>query len=227
MEARNMGRSSKSSSLSAYFQLQYLFSPLTPTVYQKLAYLRPQTETVDSLWSAASPSSLSILGMGADIGFTLGIPMSIGGRTTFFREFTSQADYNEVQENFAEINQVAQAVGAWFEIFRGKGSLVDSCLGRHGYGLSRSGQRPYWGGWRFGHRFFAAGQGRYDIFAWPQQHCLALDRPALLREGCGLCRDGGCLGHAARPVRSSLDDGWQWLGYIGPAGCGLVLYSGG
>ena len=118
MEARNMGKSASSSAgLGAYLQFQYLLTAQTPTIYQKLAYLRPLTETVESLWSPAGPSSLSILGMATEVGFNLGLPMSIGGRVSFYREFTSQADYDDVQENFAEINQVAQAVGAWYEIY--------------------------------------------------------------------------------------------------------------
>lgn len=97
----------------------YIFTPMMTTTYQKISYYRPIDGTEESLWEPTGAQSASFLGFGAEyeMGLSGGSAIAAGGRLKYFREFTSQADYNDAEDHFAESNITASAMGFWLDYY--------------------------------------------------------------------------------------------------------------
>ncbi|MGE4209232.1 MAG: hypothetical protein AB7F87_08700 [Oligoflexales bacterium] len=94
----------------------YVFTPLTPAAYTKLAYLEAADRaTARSSWEQAGVSTISVFGMAGEFEFGLSPSLSIAGglRYRIYNEFTAQADYGTVQTQYVETNQTASAIGLY------------------------------------------------------------------------------------------------------------------
>lgn len=106
-------------SSSSKLKFVYIFTPMMTTNYQKLSYFRPIDGTEETLWEPTGAQSSSFLGFGAEyeMGLGGGSAISAGGRIKYFREFTAQADYSDLEDQYVESNITASAMGFWADYY--------------------------------------------------------------------------------------------------------------
>lgn len=113
----------------SYVKGAYIISPMTTSSYQKVSYLRPDSNSVDTLWKPSETSSLSIFGFGGEVGLDLSsMLIAAGAKIKRHRDFTAVADYDNNPDNYVENNQVSQSFGVWLDAYWTSISLGSSKL---------------------------------------------------------------------------------------------------
>jgi hypothetical protein len=122
MEARSAGGKGRAvaagSSHNTNLKAAYIFTPMPPATFNRLAYSFDQAE--GSAWSVVEDSGMSFLAVGGEFEYGISRDMSIavGGRFRMYDGFQSQADYSaEDKAQYIENNQSAQAFGGWADFY--------------------------------------------------------------------------------------------------------------
>jgi hypothetical protein len=106
------------------FRIWASYSPAlaTPSVYNKLAYVRPDTTSPETIWESNEVGSTSFLAFNFEFGIPIGsFSLNPGFRYRSFTDSQIDADYSKTNRDlFVRTEQSATALGVWmdFQYFR-------------------------------------------------------------------------------------------------------------